>query len=168
MKRTTVYIGVVCAFYAAIMIICAHADNLQSERDLASAFESADAIGLAQDAEARARISDKPEPEEAAYVSEPQYVRSYDYASAYVRAPYCESDDTDAEADAKEWIAQRESGGDYEARNGIYIGRYQLNEMYLDGDYSPENQEAAAEAYIADRYGSWQAAREFWEINGWY
>ena len=35
-------------------------------------------------------------------------------------------------------------------------------------DYSEENQEAAAEAYIADRYGSWQAAQEHWEEYGWY
>ena len=27
---------------------------------------------------------------------------------------------------AKEWIAARESGGNYGARNGQYIGRYQL------------------------------------------
>jgi hypothetical protein len=48
------------------------------------------------------------------------------------------------------------------------VGRYQLNEMYLDGDYSEENQEAAAEAYIADRYGSWQAAQEHHREYGWY
>lgn len=78
------------------------------------------------------------------------------------------SDDEEAEAAAKEWIAWRESGGDYNSRNGQYIGRYQLNEMYLDGDYSEENQEEAAEAYIADRYGSWQAAQEHWREHGWY
>ena len=80
--------------------------------------------------------------------------------------PYTEY--MDAEAAAKEWIAQRESGGDYNATNGRYIGRYQLDSSYLDGDYSEENQEAAAEAYIADRYGSWQAAQEHWESYGWY
>ena len=79
-----------------------------------------------------------------------------------------ESDDAEAEAAAKEWIAWRESGGDYNATNGQSIGRYQLNEMYLDGDYSEENQEAAAEAYIADRYGSWQAAQEHHREYGWY
>lgn len=95
--------------------------------------------------------------EEQAYY-EPVYYNSYWY----------ESDDAEAEAAAKEWIAWRESGGDYGARNGQYVGRYQLNEMYLDGDYSEENQEAAAEAYIADRYGSWQAAQEHWREYGWY
>lgn len=90
------------------------------------------------------------------------------YAPTYYNSYWYTSDDEDAEAEAKEWIAWRESGGDYDARNGQYIGRYQLNEMYLDGDYSPENQEAAAEAYIADRYGSWQAAQEHHEQYGWY
>ena len=89
------------------------------------------------------------------------------YAPSYGPVWY-ESDDAEAEADAKEWIALRESGGDYSSRNGQYVGRYQLNEMYLDGDYSEENQEAAAEAYIADRYGSWQAAQEHWREYGWY
>lgn len=68
----------------------------------------------------------------------------------------------------QEYIAQRESGQDYNARNGQYIGKYQLNEMYLDGDYSPENQERTAEQYMLDRYGSWENAREFWDANGWW
>ena len=42
-----------------------------------------------------------------------------------------------SEAAAKEWIAQRESGGNYGARNGQYVGRYQLSAAYLNGDYSP-------------------------------
>lgn len=44
------------------------------------------------------------------------------------------------DAAAKEWIAMKESSGSYDARNGIYIGRYQLTNTYLNGDYSPENQ----------------------------
>lgn len=71
-------------------------------------------------------------------------------------------------AAAKEWIAQKESGGSYEAQNGIYIGRYQLTNTYLNGDYSAENQERVADAYVAERYGSWSAARDFWLANGWY
>lgn len=90
------------------------------------------------------------------------------YEPVYYNSYWYESDDAEAEAAAKEWIAWRESGGDYGARNGQYVGRYQLNEMYLDGDYSEENQEAAAEAYIADRYGSWQAAQEHHQQYGWY
>ncbi|HEV9902259.1 TPA: LysM peptidoglycan-binding domain-containing protein [Streptococcus pneumoniae] len=45
-----------------------------------------------------------------------------------------------SEAEAKEWIAQKESGGSYTATNGRYIGRY----------------------------GSWTAAKNFWLNNGWY
>ena len=40
-----------------------------------------------------------------------------------------------SEAEAKEWIAQKESGGSYTATNGRYIGRYQLTDSYLNGDY---------------------------------
>ena len=65
-----------------------------------------------------------------------------------------------SEAEAKEWIAQKESGG--------YIGRYQLTDSYLNGDYSAENQERVADAYVAGRYGSWTAAKNFWLNNGWY
>ena len=73
-----------------------------------------------------------------------------------------------SEAEAKEWIAQKESGGSYTATNGQYIGRYQLTDSYLNGDYSAENQERVADAYVAGRYGSWTAAKNFWLSNGWY
>ena len=69
---------------------------------------------------------------------------------------------------AKEWIAQRESNGSYSAMNGQYVGRYQLTDSYLNGDYSPENQERVADQYVADRYGSWENAQSFWMSNGWY
>ena len=73
-----------------------------------------------------------------------------------------------SEAEAKEWIAQKESGGSYTATNGRYIGRYQLTDSYLNGDYSAENQERVADAYVAGRYGSWTEAKNFWLNNGWY
>ncbi|MGX4685632.1 aggregation-promoting factor [Vagococcus sp. JNUCC 83] len=69
---------------------------------------------------------------------------------------------------AKEWIAQKESGGDYNATNGYHIGRYQLDPNYLNGDYSPANQEKVADQYVANRYGSWENAQAFWMNNGWY
>ncbi|EME8178601.1 LysM peptidoglycan-binding domain-containing protein, partial [Enterococcus faecium] len=64
---------------------------------------------------------------------------------------------------AKEWIAQKESSGSYTATNGRYIGRYQLDSSYLNGDYSAANQEKVAEQYVTSRYGSWEAAKAFWE-----
>lgn len=69
---------------------------------------------------------------------------------------------------AKEWIAQRESGGSYNAQNSRYIGRYQLDSAYLNGDYSPANQERVADKYVSDRYGSWNNAKAFWVAHGWY
>lgn len=69
---------------------------------------------------------------------------------------------------AKEWIAQKESSGSYDATNGQYIGRYQLSSSYLNGDYSPANQERVADQYVAQRYGSWEGAQAFWLANGWY
>lgn len=73
-----------------------------------------------------------------------------------------------AEAEAKEWIAQKESSGSYTAQNGQYYGRYQLTLSYLNGDLSPENQEKVADNYVAGRYGSWVSAKNFWLVNGWY
>jgi len=69
---------------------------------------------------------------------------------------------------AKEWIAQKESGGSYTATNGQYQGRYQLSASYLGGDHSQENQERVADSYVAGRYGSWEAAKAFHLANGWY
>lgn len=69
---------------------------------------------------------------------------------------------------AKEWIAQKESGGSYTAQNGRYYGRYQLDSSYLGGDYSAANQERVADQYVANRYGSWEAAQQFWMNHGWY
>lgn len=68
----------------------------------------------------------------------------------------------------QEYIAWRESGWNYDARNGRYIGKYQMDESRLDGDWSPEHQEEVAEQYMLDRYGSWEAARAFWDANGWW
>ena len=69
---------------------------------------------------------------------------------------------------AKEIIAQRESGGSYTATNGQYYGRYQLNPTLVAYGASPAEQEAAADKYVAERYGSWEAALAFWDANGWY
>ena len=72
-----------------------------------------------------------------------------------------------SEQAAKEWIAQRESGGSYTAQNGVHYGRYQLDLAYLGGDLSPQHQEEVAQQYMQNRYGSWQAAQAHWMANGW-
>ena len=100
-----------------------------------------------------------PAPAVAENYSAPAATESYSAPAATVSG---------SEAEAKEWIAQKESGGSYTATNGRYIGRYQLTDSYLNGDHSPENQERVADAYVAGRYGSWTAAKNFWLNNGWY
>ena len=100
-----------------------------------------------------------PAPAAAESYSAPAATESYSAPAATVSG---------SEAEAKEWIAQKESGGSYTATNGRYIGRYQLTDSYLNGDYSAENQERVADAYVAGRYGSWTAAKNFWLNNGWY
>ena len=71
-----------------------------------------------------------------------------------------------SEQAAKEWIAQRESGGSYTAQNGVHYGRYQLDLAYLGGDLSPQHQEEVAQQYMQNRYGSWPAAQAPWMANG--
>lgn len=73
-----------------------------------------------------------------------------------------------SEEAAKEWIAQKESGGSYTKQNGNYYGKYQLSISYLNGDQSAANQEKVADQYVASRYGSWTAAQAFWESHRWY
>lgn len=81
------------------------------------------------------------------------------------QAPSSQSGDSSS---AKEWIAQKESGGSYTATNGHHIGRYQLDPSYLNGDYSAENQERVADNYVSERYVTWENAQIFWMNNGWY
>lgn len=50
----------------------------------------------------------------------------------------------------------------------ILLDCYQLSSSYLNGDFSPANQEKVADNYVASRYGSWTAALAFWNANGWY
>lgn len=73
-----------------------------------------------------------------------------------------------SEEAAKAWIASKESGGSYTASNGNYYGKYQLSLSYLNGDTSAANQEKVANSYVQSRYGSWTAAKAFWQANGWY
>lgn len=81
-----------------------------------------------------------------------------------------EPTDNGSEQSAKEWIAYKESRGDYNARSATskYVGRYQLDKSYLNGDYSPANQEKTVSIYVKNRYGSWQNAKRHHEKFGWY
>lgn len=111
-------------------------------------------------------------------VAAPQQVEATNNEVEYVAEPVQEAAPVQQEqtqeaytgnsSSAKEWIAQKESGGSYSASNGYHVGRYQLDPNYLNGDHSPENQERVADQYVADRYGSWENAQSFWMSNGWY
>ena len=110
--------------------------------------------------------------------SAPVQQRTYSYAPAQKQTTQVAqktqsttsytSNASGSEAAAKAWIAGRESGGSYSARNGQYIGKYQLSASYLGGDYSAANQERVADNYVKSRYGSWTGAQKFWQTNGWY
>ena len=110
--------------------------------------------------------------------SAPVQQRTYSYVSAQKQTTQVAqktqtttsytSNVSGSEAAAKAWIAGRESGGSYSARNGQYIGKYQLSASYLGGDYSAANQERVADNYVKSRYGSWTGAQKFWQTNGWY
>ncbi|SFV41332.1 aggregation-promoting factor [Ligilactobacillus acidipiscis] len=73
-----------------------------------------------------------------------------------------------AEKSARDYIIQHESSNNYNARNGRYIGKYQLDKNYLHGDFSPANQEKIAAQYVQQRYGSWANAQKHWVKNHWY
>ncbi|WP_270229574.1 cell surface protein [Lactobacillus paragasseri] len=110
--------------------------------------------------------------------SAPVQQRTYSYASAQKQTTQVAqktqtttsytSNASGSEAAAKAWIAGRESGGSYSARNGQSIGHYQLSASYPGGDYSAANQERVADNYVKSRYGSWTGAQKFWQTNGWY
>ncbi|MCF6514620.1 aggregation promoting factor surface protein [Lactobacillus sp. S2-2] len=75
------------------------------------------------------------------------------------------SDNTHAsELSAKRFIARVESGSRYHARNGIYIGKYQLSSYMLRGNYSAANQERTANRYVYSKYGSWTNAANHWKM----
>lgn len=109
-------------------------------------------------------VAVEPAPETPAPAPEPVE----EPAQEQVQEPVAEVVPSNSEVEAKAWIAFKESTDNYNARNGKYIGKYQLTNSYLNGDYSPANQERVADEYVASRYGSWTAAKQFWLQNGWY
>lgn len=79
-----------------------------------------------------------------------------------------QSDLNAANASARQFIANHESGGSYTATNGVYYGKYQLDRSYLNGNYSAANQDRVANQYVSQRYGSWVNAKAHWVRLGWY
>lgn len=111
------------------------------------------------------------QPQQAPQAPQPQQTPQTQQTQAYAQPQQSQTTTSQlsgSEEQAKAWIANKESGGSYNARNGRYIGKYQLDSSYLHGDYSAENQERTAQNYIQSRYGTWQNAQQFWVANGWY
>ena len=114
-------------------------------------------------------IKDKPYAVEIAEAAESSIVEEVYEEPAYEYIYHYNYHDSDYDdMSAQDYIAQRESGQDYEAVNGQYYGKYQLQIDMLGGDLSPENQEETAQQYMEDRYGTWENAKEFWDRNGWW
>lgn len=116
---------------------------------------------------------EKPVVQETSHVAvsyqEPEQTPVQEQAPVVQSEPEVATVQAAATSSAKEWIAQRESGGSYNAQNGRYIGKFQLDSAYLNGDYSPANQERVAQKYVNERYGgSWDNAKAFWVAHGWY
>lgn len=109
-----------------------------------------------------------PQPQQAPQAPQTQQTQTYAQPQQPQQSQTTTSQLSGSEEQAKAWIANKESGGSYNARNGRYIGKYQLDSSYLHGDYSAENQERTAQNYIQSRYGTWQNAQQFWVANGWY
>lgn len=80
------------------------------------------------------------------------------------------SNATGSEAEARNYISYKESTNNYNARSasGKYIGRWQLDRSYLNGDYSPANQDRVVEKYVKNRYGSWANAKKHHLSHNWY
>jgi septal ring factor EnvC (AmiA/AmiB activator) len=78
---------------------------------------------------------------------------------------------------AERWIIMHESGGDPTADNpsstAFGLGQLLLGNriLYLGQDYATTDcgkQLGAFRAYVRDRYGTAEAAKAFWQANGWY
>lgn len=105
----------------------------------------------------------KQNPQPAAQSSQPAQATANNSSNSSASSNLSSSD-----AAAKAWIVARESGGNYNARNGQYVGAYQLSASYLGGDYSPAHQDEVANQYVTSRYGSWVNAQKHWQECGWY
>lgn len=159
-------IGYISKDFADLSVSFKQAISIEEEQEIIrKQIEEAERKAAEQEA-ARKAAQQEASRKAAAQQAAAQQAASKQQATASKSQPAPSSNIS--ESSAKEEIARRESGGNYNARNGKYIGRYQLSSNYLNGDHSPENQERVANQYVAGRYGSWQNALNFWNANGWY
>ena len=81
-----------------------------------------------------------------------------------------------SDLNARAWITWRESSDNWKAINQSSgcIGYFQLKPYYLgyhkNGSVkmNRRHQVKTADHYVATHYGSWVAAKQFWENNNWY
>ena len=150
----------------------ASADSLAAAQSAAAASQAAAQSAAAQSAAAasQAALQSQQAASQSAAATSTAYTTmaaTSTTTSTSSTSSYTSSLSSSEEA-AKEWIAQKESGGSYTKQNGNYYGKYQLSISYLNGDLSAANQEKVADQYVASRYGSWTAAQAFWESHRWY
>ena len=121
-------------------------------------------------------VVEEPVVEEPVYeeVAETPSTGTIDYYSASLADMPENAGLTEAELAAKLEIRRRESTHNYDiySVSGNHYGAYQMLDSYFStygyGDTSPASQEAAANGYVASRYGSWQAALAHHDANNWY
>lgn len=101
-----------------------------------------------------------PVAEEVPYTS-PEYVEEEEET-------YAPQASTSSEQEAKDWIIQKESNGNPQARNGQYYGLFQLGDHLIEDGASVQEQHAVANNYVNERYGSWVGAKQAWQQKGWY
>jgi len=97
---------------------------------------------------------------------------------APVPAPAHHHPSPSAREPALDWLIRKESGGRVQARNGQHFGIGQLNNNARKAQAAKlgcdpnttvyAEQLAMMQGYIADRYGSAEAAKAFHLRKGWY
>ena len=162
------------AYYAQQQAAAKAAQEQQAQAAAQQQAQAAVAAQQAQEQQARATAQAQAAAQQQAQVAAQRQAAAQQAAVAAQQAQQStttvqtSTTSSTSEEAARAWIANKESGGSYTARNGQYIGKYQLSASYLNGDYSAENQERVANNYVTSRYGSWANAKSHWEQKGWY
>lgn len=149
--------------------------NAQAQAAAAQAQQEAQQKAQEEAAKAAQQAQQQKQADEKQYAQRQNQVnynnanRTVQHVVRSTQAPVSNNGGLDAaSAAARAWIVARESGGNYNATNGNYYGKYQLSRSYLHGDYSPANQDRVANQYVSSRYGSWVNAENHWKQCGWY
>lgn len=142
---------------------------LQAQQAAQKQAEEQAAAKKAQEEAAAQAAAQKQAQQQAAAQAQTAAQQSTQKAASNNQQSSSNSNNSDSsESAAKAWIVAHESGGNYNARNGQYVGAYQLSSSYLNGDYSQANQDRVANQYVASRYGNWVNAQKHWQQCGWY